>query len=180
VKNVTLSLTVIISIIITSILVSCHPVETTSGYDSDFIKMLVKPEVKDINHHVILKLDPAHPETYRVGDAIYLVYSNQSEYKLYFPVNGNNQLFAFDKLKKRWIVIPNLAIYKGSDYYLPPQGQGNNSSIFPVKPDIQKTPSETVRVCVTGFIMNGTTVTETPVSACIDVNYALPFPQKNS
>ncbi len=157
-----------IFLIVMLLLTAC---EKIANNDSEFIKLLKSPNVKDINQSIKLTIDPYQPSELKNGKNIHLLVTNTTNKYIKFPVGDNSQLFLFESNQKSWSTINNRVDYGGKEIILLPQGEkGFHEDYLLISPIIENQQiDETIRIVVTGYIVKDGNDTNEAVSAYIDL-----------
>jgi hypothetical protein len=138
--------------------------------NEDFTKVLIQPEVKDINSSIELRLDPFENNSLNKGDTIYLEAVNQSSKEIFFPANRNIQIFTYDLSNQKWVEVKNSVDYFGNGHITMPKGrEGLQSALVQILPNMENSQGGEIRVAVTGFVVTDGNITDVLVSAYIDL-----------
>lgn len=144
--------------------------------DSEFVKQLQDPNVKDLNESLSLRLDPLEINSQKVGDLIYLEVINKSERGIFIPPGSTIQLFQIDNQGKTWIKVKDFVNHYGEGITTLPEGKDSISSApLVVNPMIESPKEEAqVRIAVTGFFVENDEVTAEPATAFLDLKLTAP------
>jgi hypothetical protein len=165
------SLPKVIGIIVISVallLTACNSSPSTND-ETDFIKLLKDPAVRDVNKSIKLKKSSEDPGYFTSRDVIYLVAYNETNNYIKFPAGSNVQIFRFHNSEKKWEEIQNAFEYYGDGRIVDPKGTGSDSNEITLQPVYKDRGIEQqLRIAVTGYVVKNGQATDEAVSAFID------------
>ena len=135
------------------------------GADTEFIKLLRDPSVKDINQTIHMEVYPMSPGLLTPGADVDVLIYNQSDNPVWFSLGAEAQIFLFSPENNQWEEIANKMHYSGEDAIIDTKEIGDFLHLS-VSPDLQNNGKEQkLRVAATGYVMKDGQKTDEAVLA---------------
>lgn len=156
-----------LSLFILLFLTSCSQITN----ENNFVDVIKVNKVVDLNKSIGLFLDPFQPNSLKIGELLHFQILNQSNKHIRFPGDANIQVFVLEEATRNWKEIQNSVEYQGKGDLIVPKGEnGLTDTFIPAKPALENDgKAKTIRVVVSGFIIEDGVDTDKAVSAYIDL-----------
>ncbi|MEA5011858.1 MAG: hypothetical protein VB100_09095 [Angelakisella sp.] len=140
--------------------------------DVEFAKMLIDPKVKDINKSIQLSIFNGMADKFYLENLIGIGLENHSTHEIYFPANSNLQILYKLSNDAAWSSLePSKRLSFQFDHYVLKARKDYHATriVSFIIDDAAAVDLPSLRIVVTGYLMDKGSKTDTPVSAYMDI-----------